>query len=122
MYFPDGVWREIKTYLIHNIATQGKHFNFEKNPYISQYNKVVYNLPRLTTTLCGPRIVYDSKRRMVTFLYYIMHKKIKKLIIQRQMLPKDFREHKVLYKKIINDEYVEIMLGKQYKVLHEMKI
>ena len=51
-----------------------------------------------------------------------MHKKIKKLIIQRQMLPKNFRDHKVLYKKLINDEYVEIMLGNQYKVLHEMKI
>ena len=34
----DEVWREIKTYLFHNIKIHGKHL--KKNIYIQQFNKM----------------------------------------------------------------------------------
>ena len=52
------LWREIKTYLFHNIKTQGKHF--KKDKYISYFNSVLLQLPRIHQPHLGPRILYSN--------------------------------------------------------------
>ena len=43
MYIIEDVWREIKSYLIHNIKIHGKHLKDDK--YVKKYNKVMKQLP-----------------------------------------------------------------------------
>jgi hypothetical protein len=54
----DDIWREIKTFLFHNIKIHGKHLKKEKN--IIQFNKVVKSLPIKHIPVAGPRLVYQS--------------------------------------------------------------
>tara|TARA_Y100000588_G_C13308189_1_gene524516 strand:+ start:63 stop:485 length:423 start_codon:yes stop_codon:yes gene_type:complete len=66
------LWREIKTYLFHNIQTQGKHL--KKDKYISHYNYVLLQLPRLHQPYLGSRILYRCTKKnlqYVKFLYCV---------------------------------------------------
>ena len=68
----EDVWREIKTYLFHNIKIHGKHLKKGKN--ITQFNKVVKSLPRKHISSSGPRLVYQSSLkpyRCVKLIYNV---------------------------------------------------
>tara|TARA_B100001093_G_C25934552_1_gene638248 strand:- start:30 stop:383 length:354 start_codon:yes stop_codon:yes gene_type:complete len=55
---PMDIWREIKTYIVHNIRTQSKHL--KNYPEIINFNNVINDIPRKCTMLSGPKIVYQS--------------------------------------------------------------
>ena len=66
------LWREIKTYLFHNIKTQGKHL--KKDMRIKNYNKVVESIPRKCIPRHGPKIIYNSATksfRVAKFCYKV---------------------------------------------------
>ena len=55
---PMDIWREIKTYIVHNIRTQSKHLKIY--PEIIKFNNVINDVPRKSIMLSGPKIVYQS--------------------------------------------------------------
>tara|TARA_A100001015_G_scaffold308701_1_gene406776 strand:+ start:550 stop:900 length:351 start_codon:yes stop_codon:yes gene_type:complete len=54
----EELWREIKSFLFHNIKIHGKHLKNDK--YVKNFNKVIIKLPRKYIPICGPKIVYQS--------------------------------------------------------------
>lgn len=70
-YIIDDAWNVIKTYLFHNIKTQGKHLQNRKHVFL--YNKVVKSIPIIKVPMSGPLILYyktSSNISMAKFLYY----------------------------------------------------
>ena len=68
---PLDIWREIKTYLVHNIKTQAKHMKNEKS--IINFNDALRNLPRILPPPSGPKIVYNSAKKSYRIAKYIYH-------------------------------------------------
>ena len=70
---PIDIWNhEIKTFFIHDIKTQGKHF--KKNTEIIKYNTVLQKIPRIYEITNMPKIVYKNTllknpARIKKFLY-----------------------------------------------------
>ena len=87
VYIIDDVWDYIKTFLFHNIKTQGKHLKNDKN--IICYNDSVKIFNSILKEVSNPKIIFQSvmkKSRNVRFIYEINYKNIRKLIIvQRAM-------------------------------------
>ena len=55
---PVDIWRELKTYLVHNIQTQAKHMKKEKS--IINFNDTLRQVPRIKPPPSGPRIIYNT--------------------------------------------------------------
>ena len=68
---PLDIWRELKTYLVHNIKTQAKHMKNEKS--IINFNDALRNLPRIMPPPSGPKIVYNSAKKSYRIAKYIYH-------------------------------------------------
>ena len=68
---PIDIWRELKTYLIHNIKTQGKHL--KKNKNIINFNNVLFDLPRFKPPRNGPWIIYNSNEKPFKITKYLYH-------------------------------------------------
>jgi hypothetical protein len=70
---PIDIWNhEIKTFFVHDIKTQGKHF--KKNTEIIKYNTVLQKIPRIYEITNMPKIVYKNTllknpARIKKFLY-----------------------------------------------------
>lgn len=68
---PLDVWRELKTYIIHDIKNHGKHL--KKTTEIINYNTVMRQLPRIYAMTGNPKIVYKNHNnisyRCKKFLY-----------------------------------------------------
>ena len=82
VYIVDDVWNHIKTFLFHNIKTQGKHLKNDKN--IICYNNSIRVFKSLLNDVSNPKIIFQSvmkKSRNVKFIYEISYKKIRRLII-----------------------------------------
>ena len=104
----EDVWREIKSFLFHNIKIHGKHLKKDKN--VINFNKVVKSIPGIYMPRIGPRVIYCSAKkpfRCVKFIYKIpapctlskrRYSLRYKLIIEYMAL-KDFDEQQIL------DEY-----------------
>ena len=72
MFIVDEIWREIKSFLFHDIKIHGKHLKNDK--YVKKFNQVVKNLPVKYIPSAGPRIVYQSNTivdRCAKFLYRV---------------------------------------------------
>ena len=66
----DEIWREIKTYLFHNIKIHGKHL--KNDTYIKKFNKTLKDIPKLYVPRLGPRIIYNfNKFKYAKFIYKI---------------------------------------------------
>lgn len=117
---PEEIVRLIKTFIFHNIKTQGKHF--KKNKFISQFNSVILQLPRIHQPYLGARILYRNTNKnfkYVKFIYCLpppcercWERKItgkkKFLIIEYFVIPcnypaniKDVKIRKQYYKNIV---------------------
>jgi len=68
---PLDIWREIKTYLVHNIKTQAKHMKNEKS--IINFNDTLRQLPRIRPPPNGPRIIYNSALKPHRFAKFLYH-------------------------------------------------
>ena len=69
-WFPEDLWKLIKSFLIHNINIHGKHLKNDK--YTKVYNNIMAILPSPKILPVGPCIVYCSqfkKPPMVKFVY-----------------------------------------------------
>ena len=71
---PEALWREIKTYLVHDIKIQSKYMKNEKEIHL--YNRILDEIPRIKLPEGGPVIVYNnhvysSTFRIVKFLYHV---------------------------------------------------
>ena len=114
MFLPDELWLIIKSYMFHDIKTQGKHL--KNDIFIKLYN---YNLKQMCPLVIpsnGPRIIYDGKNkkyRFVRFLYLrpMKYDNLKNMyfnsfrIIVTQLLKENYDDNPKLYSKMINDEY-----------------
>tara|TARA_B110000046_G_C13023103_1_gene412320 strand:- start:1213 stop:1566 length:354 start_codon:yes stop_codon:yes gene_type:complete len=88
----DEIWREIKTYLFHNIKIHGKHL--KNDIHIQKFNETLKDIPKLYITASGPRIIYNfNKFKFAKFLYKIP-------------APSNISNKRNMYKLII--EYVPI--------------
>ena len=65
------IWREIKSYIVHNIKTQGKHLKKEKS--VINFNTTLKDLPNFTPPTSGPQIVFNSATRPVRVARYLYH-------------------------------------------------
>ncbi len=66
----DEIWREIKTYLFHNIKIHGKHL--KNDIHIQHFNKTLKGLPKLYIPRLGPRIIYNfTNFKYAKFIYKI---------------------------------------------------
>lgn len=73
MFITDEIWREIKSFLFHNIKIHGKHL--KKHKYNIIYNNVMKELVnkyKKHIPLGGPKILYGSKKQHFHYikLYY----------------------------------------------------
>jgi len=68
---PLDIWRELKTYLVHNIKTQSKHMKNEKS--IINFNDTLRQIPRILPPPSGPKIVYNSAKKSYRIAKYIYH-------------------------------------------------
>ena len=68
---PLDIWRELKTYIIHDIKNHGKHL--KKTIEIINYNTLMRELPRIYAMAGSPKIVYQNcyniSDRCKKFLY-----------------------------------------------------
>ena len=108
MYFPNDIWREITSFLFHNIKKHGKHL--KNNIYNKNYNNVMLKIPKPTIPLTGPRIVYSSCKknlRFVRYLYYckFLDKKFHGTIIETQLLPEDYDYDNNKNDSLLRSEY-----------------
>ncbi len=72
MHIIEDIWREIKSFLFHNIKIHGKHLKNDK--YVKKFNQVVKSIPLKYIPSSGPRIIYQSQLkpyRCAKFLYRI---------------------------------------------------
>jgi len=128
MFLPEDLWLIVKSYMFHDIKTQGKHL--KNDPYIKLYNITLKLMPPLIIPRSGPRILYssvtntqkvliDNQRlstkniRFVKFLYlrpikYIFDKKkyVHNLLIREtQILQDNYSEHDY-YKQYYTSAYL----------------
>ena len=68
---PLDIWREIKTYIVHNIKTQGKHLKKEKS--VINFNKSLQDLPIFKPPTTGPQIVFNSATKTMRVARYLYH-------------------------------------------------
>ena len=68
---PLDIWREIKTYIVHNIKTQGKHLKKEKS--VINFNKSLQDLPTFGPPTSGPQIVFNSATKPMRVARYLYH-------------------------------------------------
>ena len=68
---PLDIWREIKTYIVHNIKTQGKHLKKEKS--VINFNTTLKDLPNFTPPTSGPQIVFNAAKRPIRVARYLYH-------------------------------------------------
>ena len=68
---PMDIWRELKTYLVHNIKTQAKYMKNEKG--IINFNNALLDLPRIKPPPSGPKIVFNSAKKSYRVAKYIYH-------------------------------------------------
>jgi len=72
MWIIEGIWKEIKSFLFHNIKIHGKHL--KNDTFIKNFNQVVKNIPLKYMPTCGPKIIYQSELkpyRCAKFLYRV---------------------------------------------------
>ena len=58
MYLPNDIWLIVKSFMFHDIKTQGKHL--KNDLYIKLYNFIIKLMPPLIIPRSGPRILYSS--------------------------------------------------------------
>ena len=68
---PLDIWREIKSYIVHNIKTQGKHLKKEKS--VINFNKTLKRLPTFAPPTTGPQIVFNSATKPIRVARYLYH-------------------------------------------------
>ena len=72
MYIIEDVWKEIKSFLFHNIKIHGKHL--KNDVFVKKFNKVIKSMPLKYIPASGPKIIYQSqlkKYRCAKFLYRV---------------------------------------------------
>jgi len=118
---PLDIWRELKTYLVHNIKTQSKHMKNEKG--IINFNNTMRQVPRIRPPPSGPKIIYSSRlkpHRFAKFLYHIqafkprrfdaLHRDGKLTIIAHCILPDD---HHLYPMRNYNNHFVSCAVPRQ---------
>ncbi len=72
MFFPEDMWREIKSFIFHDIKVHGRHLKNDRE--VKNFNKVAKSIPGKYQPNIGPIIVYGLPRRnfrTVKFIYYV---------------------------------------------------
>ena len=85
MHIVNDVWIYIKTFLFHNIKTQGKHLKNDLN--IKNYNQTIKIFNNILKETSNPRIIMGSLRynsRIVKFIYEIKYKNIRRIVLLYQ--------------------------------------
>ena len=72
MFFPEDTWREIKSFIFHDIKSHGRHLKNDLE--VKNFNKVTKSIPGKYQPNIGPIIVYglpNKNFRTVKFIYYV---------------------------------------------------
>ena len=86
MHIIEDVWLYIKTFLFHNIKTQGKHLKNDLN--IRNYNKIINIFNNILKETSNPRIILGIQKnnfRIVKFIYELNYKNIRSIILIHQI-------------------------------------
>lgn len=78
---PYDIWVEIRSFIVHDIKTHGKHLKRDKN--VICYNNVLKTMPRFCPSP-NPQIVFNRREKSfhtVKYLYNVVHKNKKRTII-----------------------------------------
>ena len=76
MFIINDVWLHIKSFLFHNIKTQGKHLKNKKE--IKQFNKIVKIFPSFIGNVRNfPKIIYKTSKNNIKFIKFIYRFKYK---------------------------------------------
>jgi hypothetical protein len=105
MYLPNDLWLIVKSYMFHDIKTQGKHL--KNDPYIKLYNITLKLMPPLIIPRSGPRIIYSSAtntQRVLIDNQRLSTKKIRfvKFVYLRPM-KYDFNKQKYIHNFVIRE-------------------
>lgn len=114
MYIPKDLWNIIKSYMFHNIKTQGKHL--KDDIYVKLYNYCLKQMCPLIIPNLGPRIIYDGSNKNYRFIKFIYLRPMKYdiftntyknnfKIVVTQLLKENYDENPKLVSKLIDDEY-----------------
>ena len=68
-FIVEDIWREIKTYLFHDIKIHGKHL--KNDIHIKKFNKTLQDIPKIYAPRLGPRIIYQSKFKTFRYAKFI---------------------------------------------------
>ena len=72
MYIIEDAWIHIKTFLFHNIKTQGKHLKTYRKD-IKTYNEVVKTIPIIKCPITGPQIIHSSRKKSFKYVKLLYH-------------------------------------------------
>ena len=68
-YIIPELWREIKSFLFHDIKTQAKHL--KDDPHTQEFNNVIKSMPGKYIPSSGPRIIYGSVTKPFRYAKYV---------------------------------------------------
>ena len=104
MYFPEDIWKYIKSFKFHNIKTQGKHL--KNDIYIKLYNLTLKLMPPLLIPRIGCRIVYSSAKDSLRFIKFMYLRPMRLDIKTRKYINNFYiRETQILDLNKSYDEY-----------------
>ena len=105
-YLVDDIWNLIKTYIFHDIKSQGKHLKNDKDIII--YNNILQKLPKPIISRLDNAISYlhKEKKDFITFTYYIcVNKNIFIIIVETIPIPKNYHKFLQIYHYLIKFIY-----------------
>jgi len=108
MYLPNDIWLIVKSFMFHDIKTQGKHL--KNDMYIKLYNFVIKLMPPLIIPRSGPRILYSSCTKNIRFVKFLYLRPIKYNSSKNKYI------HNILIREtqILKDNYSEQDYYEQY--------
>lgn len=115
MYIPNDLWKIIKSFLFHNIKTQGKHL--KNDPYIKLYNLTLKFMPPLIIPRRGPRIIYSSAKDNIRFIKFIYLRPMRYNFNTNKYINNFvIKEYQILSDKLSENDYYEQYYSNAYSI------
>ena len=109
MFIINDVWLHIKSFLFHNIKTQGKHLQNKKE--IKQFNKIVKIFPSFIGNVTNfPKIIYKRSKDNIKFIKFIYRFEYK------------IYNYLVFYHEVVNSNLSCKLRLEYYQNMHNKKL
>lgn len=115
MFIPGDLWNIIKSFMFHNIKTQGKHL--KNDPYIKLYNLTLRLMPPLIIPRSGPRIIYSSVTANTRFIKFIYLRPMKYNFDTNKYINNFvIKEYQILSDNLSEQDYYEQYYSNAYSI------